>query len=314
MAGFHSGAWGYKRTCHPVRRFQGSCVARTTTVAAGERSARRKAELSLSVSHHSVPAHDAAALQLRVAAAGTSESSFASMSTQRVGPLNRLPTCQMTSRTPVDLRRVELFRKAAKMDLLTAGAKVQRAFGVSTYCGLDARPRKPPGLNSRGRRSRIPRIARQTGSSCASLLGAAHTTSFNELHHSHFCAGLEKVFVTSYIASHRCAGQMLADMCEEQERCVWVVESRQIVPLFFGAFPRPGAFTLLHSKCLEILRSRLSSPVWEHVACLRKVELRDFFFRLFGYYKVSLRYVRDTAECKACKPSLSRVSCREIGN
>jgi hypothetical protein len=237
MAGFHSGAWGYKRTCHPVRRFQGSCVARTTVVAAGERSARRKAELSLSVSHHSVPAHDAAGLQLRVVAAGTSESSFASMSTQRIGPSNRLPTCQMTSRTPVDLRRVELFRKAAKMASLTAGAKVQRAFGVSTYCGLDARPRKPPGLNSRGRRSRIPRIARQTGSSCASLLGAAHTTSFNELHHSHFCAGLDKVFVTSYIASHRCAGQLLADMCEEQERCVWVVESRRIVPVFSARSP-----------------------------------------------------------------------------
>jgi hypothetical protein len=250
-AGFHSGAWGYKRTCNPVRRFQGSCVARTTIVAAGERSARRKAELSLSVSHHSVPAHDAAGLQVRVVAAGTSESSFASMSTQRVGPPNRLPTCQMTSRTPVDLRRVELFRKAAKMDLLTAGAKVQRAFGVSTYCGLDARPRKPPGLNSRGRRSRIPRIARQTGSSRASLLGAAHTTSFNELHPTSVQAS--KKSLSPRILLHTAVRVRCSRTCARNRKGARVGRGKSANrPFVFRRVPQTRSF---HFTPLQVLRN-----------------------------------------------------------
>jgi hypothetical protein len=61
-----------------------------------------------------------------------------------------LPRCQMTSYTSDDLRGVELFRKAEEMYSLAAGAKVQRAFGANTYCGLGESPRKPPGLNSRG--------------------------------------------------------------------------------------------------------------------------------------------------------------------
>jgi hypothetical protein len=56
----------------------------------------------------------------------------------------------MTSYTSDDLRGVELFRKAEEMYSLAAGAKVQRAFGANTYCGLGESPRKPPGLNSRG--------------------------------------------------------------------------------------------------------------------------------------------------------------------
>jgi hypothetical protein len=254
-------------------------VARTTTVAAVKRSARRRAELSLSVSHQPVPAHDAAGLPLPVAAAATSASSLASMSIQRTVIQeylhNRLPTCQMTSHTLVDLRRVELFRKAAKRDSLTAGAKVQRASGVNPYCGLGARPRKPPGLNSRGRRSRIPRIARQAGSSRASLL-ALRTRSASTSSITPTSVQASRNSLSPRILLHTAVRVSCPRTCARNRKgaCgAWKVGE---LLLSFRRLP-PDQQLSLYSTCLGILRSRLSWPICEHAACLRMVGIARFF-------------------------------------
>ena len=120
------------------------------------------------------------------------------------------------------------------------------------------------------------------------VTGDAHTTSSPGARILPLCCRIRESLCHSVYCAHRCAGQVHAGFCEEQERCVWAVESRRIVICF--STRSPGQVHSLYPTSLEIAGPCTPWPRLKGTACQKRVRVATFFLDLLGYYMGSLRY------------------------